>query len=122
VQGHGTAVTGSPRGPATGTSCPSTPRCSSPGTPRAASTLTGTFGSIKRPDGSRQLTYNGKPLYTFRLDDAPGQAHGNNFTDQFGGQTFRWHAATASGSTPAPSQPGSPSGYNYSYQGGSGGY
>jgi predicted lipoprotein with Yx(FWY)xxD motif len=91
-------------------------------TPRAASTLTGTFGSIKRPDGSRQLTYNGKPLYTFRLDDAPGQAHGNNFTDQFGGQTFRWHATTASGSTPAPSQPGSPSGYNYSYQGGSGGY
>ena len=69
----------------------------------------------------RQLTYNGRPLYTFRLDDAPGQAHGHNFTDSFGGQTFTWHAATAgttvSAGTPAPTQSGSPSAYN-SYQGG----
>jgi hypothetical protein len=57
------------------------------------------------------------PGYTFRLDDAPGQVHGNNVTDSFGGQTFTWHAATAGAGTPAPTQPGSPSDYN-SYQGG----
>jgi predicted lipoprotein with Yx(FWY)xxD motif len=86
-------------------------------TPHAASGLTGKLGSIKRPDnGDLQLTYNGDPLYTFRLDSAAGQAHGNNFTDSFSGQTFLWHAATVSGTAPAGGQPSSPSGnggYNY---------
>jgi len=93
-------------------------------TPHATSGLTGTLSSIQRPDGGGlQLTYNGEPLYTFRLDNGPGQAHGNNFTDSFGGQSFRWHAATVSGaaSTPAPGQPSSPGGYG-NYQGGGGGY
>jgi len=92
-------------------------------TPRAAGTITGTLGSIQRSDDrSRQLTYNGQPLYTFRLDDAPGQTHGNNFTDQFGGQTFTWHAVTASGGAATPGQPASsPSGYN-PYGDGSAGY
>jgi predicted lipoprotein with Yx(FWY)xxD motif len=90
--------------------------------PRAAGALTGTLGSIQRPDdGSRQLTYNDQPLYTFRLDGAPGQAHGNNFTDKFGGQAFTWHAATAGAGTPAPSQPGAPSS-DSPYQGGPAGY
>lgn len=88
--------------------------------PHATSGLTGTLGSIQRPDGGGlQLTYNGEPLYTFRLDNGPGQAHGNNFTDSFGGQSFRWHAATASGTAPAPGQPSSPAGYA-TYQGGGG--
>ena len=86
-------------------------------TPHAGSGLTGTLGSINRPDsGDLQLTYNGDPLYTFRLDTAPGQAHGNNFTDSFSGQTFLWHVATVSGTAPAGGQPSSPSGnggYNY---------
>jgi predicted lipoprotein with Yx(FWY)xxD motif len=90
--------------------------------PRAASGITGSLGTIKRTDdGLRQLTYNGKPLYTFRLDQAPGQAHGNNFTDEFGGQTFNWHAVAASGSTTGAGQPSSPPS-NYSYPSGSSGY
>jgi predicted lipoprotein with Yx(FWY)xxD motif len=80
-------------------------------TPHAASGLTGKLGSVKRPDnGDLQVTYNGDPLYTFRLDTAPGQAHGNNFTDSFGGQTFLWHVATVSGAAPASGQPSNPSG------------
>ena len=67
---------------------------------RAPSGVTGALGRIHRPGGMTQLTYNGKPLYTFRLDQAPGQAQGNNFTDQFGGTTFTWHALTTRG-TPA---------------------
>jgi predicted lipoprotein with Yx(FWY)xxD motif len=87
-------------------------------TPHAASGLAGKLGSVKRPDsGDLQLTYQGDPLYTFRLDSAPGQAHGNNFTDSFGGQTFLWHVATVSGVAPAGGQPSNPSG-NGSYQGG----
>lgn len=89
--------------------------------PRAASTVTGTLGTIQRPDGGgRQLTYDGKPLYTFRLDNAPGQLHGNNYSDQFGSQSFTWHAVTASGGTATPGQPSSPP--SYSYQGGTSGY
>jgi predicted lipoprotein with Yx(FWY)xxD motif len=89
-------------------------------TPHAASGVTGKLGSVKRPDnGDLQLTYNGDPLYTFRLDGASGQAHGNNFTDSFGGQTFLWHVATVGGAAPAGAQPSNPSGNSgYNYQGG----
>jgi predicted lipoprotein with Yx(FWY)xxD motif len=40
--------------------------------------LPGKTGTIKRTDGSLQLTYNGHPLYTYIGDSAPGQASGNN--------------------------------------------
>lgn len=87
--------------------------------PHAASTVTGTLGTIQRPDGGgRQLTYDGKPLYTFRLDTGPGQVHGNNFSDHFGSQSFTWHAVTTGGGTATSGQPGS----SPSYSGQGGGY
>jgi hypothetical protein len=86
----------------------------------ATAGLHGALGTIHRPDGRTQLTYNGKPLYTFRLDLAPGQAHGNNFTDHFGGISFTWHAVTTSGSPTGTSQQGN--GGGYAYQGSSPGY
>jgi len=78
---------------------------------QAPSGVTGALGTIHRPDGRTQLTYNGKPLYTFRLDLAPGQAHGNNFTDHFGGTSFTWHAITTSGSPAGAGQQGNGGGY-----------
>jgi predicted lipoprotein with Yx(FWY)xxD motif len=87
---------------------------------RAPSGVTGALGTIRRPDGRTQLTYNGKPLYTFRLDLAPGQAHGNNFTDNFGGTSFTWRAITTSGSPAGAGQQGN--GGGYAYQGSSPGY
>jgi predicted lipoprotein with Yx(FWY)xxD motif len=48
------------------------------GTPAATSALPGRVGTLKRTDGSEQLTYNGHPLYTYVGDSAPGQARGNN--------------------------------------------
>jgi predicted lipoprotein with Yx(FWY)xxD motif len=76
---------------------------------------TGVLGTIHRPDdGVTQLTYNGKPLYTFRLDQAPGEARGNNFSDQFGGVSFTWQVATASGAPGgAGGQQGNSGGYSY---------
>jgi predicted lipoprotein with Yx(FWY)xxD motif len=74
---------------------------------RAPASVTGKLGTIRRPGGMTQLTINGRPLYTFRLDQAPGQAHGNDYTDHFGGVSFTWHAITTSG-TPAAGRQGSP--------------
>jgi predicted lipoprotein with Yx(FWY)xxD motif len=54
------------------------------------------LGTVKRPDGSSQVTLGGMPLYTF-VEDSPGQATGNGFADSFGGTNFVWTAATASG-------------------------
>jgi predicted lipoprotein with Yx(FWY)xxD motif len=34
----------------------------------------GTFGVIMRPDGTHQLTYQGKALYTYQGDTKPGEA------------------------------------------------
>ncbi|HKE66843.1 MAG TPA: hypothetical protein VKB59_19640 [Micromonosporaceae bacterium] len=48
------------------------------GTVAAGAGLPGKVGTIKRTDGSQQLTYNGHPLYTYVGDSAPGQNNGNN--------------------------------------------
>jgi predicted lipoprotein with Yx(FWY)xxD motif len=48
------------------------------GTSAAGQGLPGKVTTITRTDGSRQLTYDGHPLYTYIGDSAPGQARGNN--------------------------------------------
>jgi len=65
----------------------------------AMSGVTGTLGTIARPDGSTQVTYDGHPLYAYAADTAPGQAKGNGL-DASGGL---WHEMTVSGATPAAS-------------------
>jgi len=58
----------------------------------------GKLGMITRPDGSRQVTDNGKPLYTFS-EDSPGKATGDGFTDDFSGHHFTWNVVRAGGTT-----------------------
>jgi predicted lipoprotein with Yx(FWY)xxD motif len=55
------------------------------------------LGTMQRPDGSSQVTFDGLPLYTF-VDDSPGQVTGDGFSDSFNGTTFTWTVATAGGS------------------------
>jgi predicted lipoprotein with Yx(FWY)xxD motif len=73
------------------------------GTPTAAPGV-GQLGVIDRPDGTKQVTIDGRPLYTF-TQDSPGQAKGNDFSDEFGSQHFTWHAVMADGAM-AGSAPG----------------
>lgn len=98
------------------------------GTPSAAAgvQLAGKLGTITRPGGVVQATYNGYPLYTYAQDMSPGQVTGN-------GSGGTWHiitgavlsaspasAAAASlrdtgGAAPTPSATGSMSGYGGGY-------
>ena len=49
--------------------------------------LAGKLGTITRPGGVVQATYNGYPLYTYAQDMAPGQTTGN-------GVAGAWHVIT----------------------------
>jgi predicted lipoprotein with Yx(FWY)xxD motif len=77
--------------------------------PATASGVTGTVGTIKRSDGSTQVTFDGHPLYTFAGDAAPGQAKGNDL-NAFGGL---WHEITTSGTAPAGSSSSGSGGGGY---------
>ena len=80
------------------------------------------LGVVKLPDGSSQVTFGGKPLYTF-VQDSPGQATGNGVTDSFGGTSFTWTAASAGGSASgAASSGGASSSTSGGSSGGGGGY
>lgn len=66
----------------------------------------GQLGVMKRPDGSQQVTDNGKLLYTF-TQEGPGEVTGNGFEDAFGGEHFVWHVVTigsSAGSAPGTSE------------------
>jgi predicted lipoprotein with Yx(FWY)xxD motif len=79
--------------------------------PATASGVTGTFGTIKRSDGSVQATFDGHPLYTFAGDTAPGQAKGNGLNVAGG----LWHEVTTSGTAPAGSSSSGSGGGGYGY-------
>jgi predicted lipoprotein with Yx(FWY)xxD motif len=48
------------------------------------------LGTVKRPEGTVQVTYRGRPLYTFGGDKKAGQTKGEGIHD-----VGTWHAATA---------------------------
>jgi predicted lipoprotein with Yx(FWY)xxD motif len=78
----------------------------------AGTGVTGKLATITRADGSTQATYDGHPLYTYKGDTAPGQAHGNNLNASGG----VWHEVTVSGAAaPAPSTSTSSGSGGYGY-------
>lgn len=74
--------------------------------PTAGSGVTGPLGTIADPDGSKQLTYMGWPLYTYSGDSAPGQATGQ-------GTGGVWFAMTSAGPTDSSGSSGSGGKYGY---------
>jgi predicted lipoprotein with Yx(FWY)xxD motif len=83
--------------------CVTTPGCTSTwpavttaGKPRAGKGVNASkLGSIKLSDGSRQVTYGGRPLYTYVGDESAGE------TDYVGVMAFggTWQAVNAAGKT-----------------------
>jgi predicted lipoprotein with Yx(FWY)xxD motif len=63
------------------------------GSPKAGPGVAGKLGTVKRPGGGLQATYDGHPLYTYVGDSGPGQARGNNL-DLNGGL---WYEVRVSG-------------------------
>jgi predicted lipoprotein with Yx(FWY)xxD motif len=53
--------------------------------------LAGALGTVTRPDGATQATYDGLPLYRFAKDTEPGQTSGD-------GVKGTWHVITAGAS------------------------
>ncbi len=61
----------------------------------ATSTAVSGLGTVKRPDGSEQLDYNGEPMYTFTGDKAAGEANGQGIKADGG----TWSAVTVGASS-----------------------
>lgn len=69
--------------------------------PEASPDVAPHLGTITRPDSSVQVTYRGKPLYTYAGDKSPGETKGQGV----GGV---WFAVTTAGGTSSPSGSGYP--------------
>jgi hypothetical protein len=72
------------------------------------------LGTITRSDGTRQVTYNGHPLYMFIKDKKPGQTNGEGVTafgatwfavSPAGNQISSTHGGKASPSRPTATAP-----------------
>jgi len=92
------------------------PPITTSGSPKAGKGITASkLGTLKRSDGSTQVTYAGHPLYTYTADSGPGDTSGNGI-NSFGAV---WNAVQPSGSN-APSG-GASGGSSTSSSGGGGG-
>ena len=80
------------------------------GQPTGSADVSAKLGTVERPDGATQVTFEGKPLYTFVEDPEPGAVTGDGFMDAFGGTSFTWHVAA-----PGPVSSGSSSTGGYGY-------
>jgi predicted lipoprotein with Yx(FWY)xxD motif len=82
----------------------------------AAPSGVSSLGTIARPDGTKQVTYRGMPLYTFAQDQRTGDAKGQGFKDVGTWSAVTVGAAAAGGATtgatpPTPTQSTGRSGY-----------
>ncbi len=87
------------------------PPVTTTGKPTAGSGLTASMvGTTTRSDGSKQVTYNGHPLYTYIGDQKAGDTNGQG-VNAFGAN---WYAVSPGGSTVTAMGSGG-SGGRYSY-------
>ena len=65
------------------------------------------LGTVRRPDGRTQVSYRGRPVYTFSQDRKPGDIKGNGFKD-----VGIWRPASpGSSGSAAPPTPSAHPGY-----------
>jgi predicted lipoprotein with Yx(FWY)xxD motif len=70
------------------------PAVTTNGNPKASGAVDASkLGTLKRDDGTTQVTYAGHPLYTYTQDTKSGDATGNE-VDSFGAE---WYAREPSG-------------------------
>ena len=83
------------------------------GTPAAAAgvRLAGTLGTITRPGGVVQATYNGYPLYTYAMDLTAGQTLGNDAAGMWHVITGAALSAAPAGASPTATPTGTTAGY-----------
>lgn len=82
--------------------------------PTAGGGLAAELATVQRPDGARQVTFDGRPLYRFVEDPAPETVTGNGFADTFDGRLFTWHVVTPTGvSTSSSNSDPSSDGYDF---------
>ncbi|MGH3132808.1 MAG: COG4315 family predicted lipoprotein [Gaiellaceae bacterium] len=82
--------------------------------PTGSDGIADSLGVAPRPDGARQVTFDGRLLYSFVEDPGPGTVTGNGFADTFDGQAFTWHVATPTGvSTSSANSGTSIEGYDF---------
>jgi predicted lipoprotein with Yx(FWY)xxD motif len=77
----------------------------------------GHLGVVRRADGTRQVTADGRPLYTF-VQDSAGKVTGNGTRDAFGGRRFTWHVITTKGAPASSTSSGGSGGSGGSSGGG----
>lgn len=66
------------------------------------------LGTIRRPDGKTQVTFKGRPLYSFYGDTTAGEANGEGFKD-----VGTWHAAKVAATSTPPAPEPAPTPYPY---------
>ncbi len=75
------------------------------------------LGTVKRPEGTEQVTYKGMPLYTFTQDAAEGDVKGQGIKDVGTWSAVTTTAASSTTTSSAPtttsSAPSSSGGYKY---------
>jgi len=86
------------------------PPVTTTGKPTAGSGLTASMvGTTTRSDGTKQVTYNGHPLYNYVGDQKAGDTNGQGIS-AFGA---KWYAVSQAGSTVTAKGSGSGGGYTY---------
>ena len=68
--------------------------------------ISGKVGTITAPDGSTQITIDGRPIYTFADDEAPGDTEGQ-------GEDGEWHVISPAGKEITKDAPTTSSGGGY---------
>jgi predicted lipoprotein with Yx(FWY)xxD motif len=85
------------------------PPLATTGQPTAGAGLTGPLGTVKRSDGTMQVTYGGLPLYYWQGDTKAGEVTGN------GVEGFSVATVGGGGSAPNPAAPAPSSPTKYGY-------